>query len=82
MWMDVNGKRMQTSNTSTMSFDVAVIVSYLSQFMRLRPGDLICTGTPPGVGFGMDPPTYLQIGDRVMLGIEELGEQIQTVIAT
>lgn len=81
MWLDVNGVRMQTGNTDTMIFDCATIVSYLSQFMRLEPGDLICTGTPPGVGAGMTPPVWLKIGDRVSLGIDGLGEQSQTVVA-
>ncbi|MCF6326889.1 MAG: fumarylacetoacetate hydrolase family protein [Devosiaceae bacterium] len=81
MWLDVNGGRMQSGNTGTMIFDVATIVSYLSEFMRLEPGDLICTGTPPGVGMGKTPPVYLKIGDRVALGIEGLGEQAQTVVA-
>ena len=81
MWLDVNGKRMQTGNTNTMIFDVATIVSHLSEFLRLEPGDLICTGTPPGVGAGMKPPVWLNIGDTVSLGIEGLGEQGQTVVA-
>lgn len=80
MWLNVNGERMQSGNTRTMIFDCAYIVSYLSEFMRLEPGDLICTGTPPGVGFGMKPPKYLEIGDRVTLGIEGLGEQTQEVV--
>ena len=80
MWLDVNGERMQTGNTRTMIFDCAYIVSYLSEFMRLEPGDLICTGTPPGVGFGMTPPLYLNVGDRISLGIEGLGEQVQEVV--
>lgn len=80
MWLDVNGERMQTGNTRTMIFDCAYIVSYLSEFMRLEPGDLICTGTPPGVGFGMKPPMFLKIGDRIALGIEGLGEQAQEVV--
>jgi 2-keto-4-pentenoate hydratase/2-oxohepta-3-ene-1,7-dioic acid hydratase in catechol pathway len=80
MWLDVNGRRMQTGNTDTMIFDPATIVSYLSEFIRLEPGDLICTGTPPGVGAGMKPPVWLQVGDRVTLGIDGLGEQAQTVI--
>lgn len=79
MWLDVNGKRMQSGNTSTMIFDPATIVSYLSEFLRLEPGDLICTGTPPGVGAGMTPPVWLKVGDEVTLGIEGLGEQKQTV---
>ena len=82
MWLDVNGKRVQTGNTSTMIFDVAEIVSYLSEFMTLEPGDLITTGTPPGVGLGQKPePWYLKAGDRVRLGIEKLGEQGQTFVA-
>lgn len=79
MWLDVNGKRMQTGNTNTMIFDPATIVSYLSEFLRLEPGDLICTGTPPGVGAGMKPPVWLNVGDVVSLGIEGLGRQEQTV---
>jgi len=81
MWLDVNGKRMQKGNTKTMIFDVAKIVSYVSHFMTLMPGDVITTGTPPGVGLGMKPPTYLKKGDVVTLGIEGLGEQRQEVIA-
>lgn len=81
MWLDVNGKRMQTGNTGTMVFDVVTIVSYMSEFTRLEPGDLICTGTPPGVGAGMDPQVWLGIGDQVALGIDGLGQQSQTVVA-
>ncbi|MDE0588503.1 fumarylacetoacetate hydrolase family protein [Halocynthiibacter sp. C4] len=81
MWLDVNGKRMQTGNTDKMIFDVATIVSYMSEFTQLEPGDLICTGTPPGVGAGMNPPVWLNIGDKVSLGIDGLGEQSQTVVA-
>ncbi len=81
MFLDVNGKRMQTGNTSTMIFTVRQIVSYLSQFMVLEPGDVITTGTPPGVGLGMKPPVFLKDGDRMHLGIEGLGEQRQTVVA-
>jgi len=80
MWLDVNGKRMQTGNTSTMIFDVPYIVWYLSQFMVLEPGDLINTGTPPGVGLGMNPPTYLAEGDTMDLGISGLGKQQQQLI--
>jgi 2-keto-4-pentenoate hydratase/2-oxohepta-3-ene-1,7-dioic acid hydratase in catechol pathway len=79
MWLDVNGQRRQTGSTSTMIFDPWVIVHYLSQFLVLEPGDLINTGTPPGVGLGMTPPTYLQVGDVMQLGIEGLGEQRQRV---
>jgi 2,4-diketo-3-deoxy-L-fuconate hydrolase len=86
MWLDVNGVRMQTGNTKTMIFGVAKIVSYLSQFMTLQPGDVICTGTPPGVGMGMKKngkpaPVYLKRGDVMTLGIEGLGEQHQKVVA-
>ncbi|WP_171136755.1 fumarylacetoacetate hydrolase family protein [Ruegeria sp. HKCCC1038] len=81
MWLDVNGKRMQTGSTSTMIFDVTTIVSYMSEFTRLEAGDLICTGTPPGVGAGMKPQVWLNEGDVVRLGIDELGEQSQTVTA-
>jgi 2-keto-4-pentenoate hydratase/2-oxohepta-3-ene-1,7-dioic acid hydratase in catechol pathway len=81
MWLDVNGKRMQKGNTRTMIFDCAKLVSYVSHFMTLMPGDVITTGTPPGVGLGMKPPTYLKKGDVVSLGIQGLGEQRQDVIA-
>ncbi|MEN5364744.1 fumarylacetoacetate hydrolase family protein [Brevundimonas intermedia] len=82
MWLDVNGKRVQTGNTRTMIFSVAEIVSYVSEFMTLEPGDLITTGTPPGVGLGQKPePWYLKAGDTVRLGIEKLGEQGQTFVA-
>jgi len=80
MWLDLNGKRMQTGNTKTMIFSVAKIVSHLSQFMTLMPGDVITTGTPPGVGLGMKPPLYLKKGDVMTLGIEGLGEQRQLVV--
>ena len=79
MWLDVNGKRMQKGNTRTMIFDCAKLVSYVSHFMTLMPGDVITTGTPPGVGLGMKPPTYLKKGDVVALGIQGLGEQRQTI---
>ena len=81
MWLDVNGERMQTGNTKTMIFNVAKLVSYVSQFMTLMPGDIITTGTPPGVGLGMKPPRYLKKGDVMTLGIEGLGEQRQEVVA-
>jgi len=82
MWLDLNGKRMQTGNTKTMIFGVAEIVSYVSQFMALEPGDLITTGTPPGVGLGQKPePFYLKAGDVMELGIEKLGSQRQSVVA-
>ncbi len=79
-WLDLNGQRRQTGNTKTMIFGVAKIVSYLSQFMTLMPGDVITTGTPPGVGLGMTPPLYLKKGDFMALGIDGLGEQRQTVV--
>jgi len=81
MWMEVNGERVQNGNTRTMIFTVAKIVSYLSQFMTLMPGDVITTGTPPGVGMGMKPPRFLKKGDLMRLGIEGLGVQQQTVVA-
>jgi len=81
MWLDVNGQRMQTGNTRTMIFNVAKIVSYLSEFMTLHPGDVITTGTPPGVGMGHKPePVYLKAGDVMTLGIDGLGQQRQEVI--
>ncbi|MEY4644080.1 MAG: fumarylacetoacetate hydrolase family protein [Hylemonella sp.] len=80
MWLDVNGVRMQTGNTKTMIFSVAKIVSHVSEFMTLMPGDVITTGTPPGVGLGFKPPKFLKKGDVVTLGIEGLGEQRQLVV--
>ena len=80
MWLDLNGKRMQTGNSKTMIFTCAKIVSYVSQFMTLEPGDVITTGTPPGVGLGMKPPLYLKKGDVMTLGIQGLGEQRQEVV--
>jgi 2,4-diketo-3-deoxy-L-fuconate hydrolase len=81
MYLDVNGTRCQTGSTATMVFGVAHIISYLSSFVTLVPGDVISTGTPPGVGMGMKPPQYLRAGDVVELGIEGLGVQRQTVVA-
>jgi len=81
MWLDVNGERRQTGSTATMIFDPYFIVHYLSQFLVLEPGDLIDTGTPPGVGMGMDPQVWLQPGDVMELGIEGLGRQRQQVLA-
>ena len=81
MWLDVNGQRMQAGNTRTMIFGVAHLVSYVSRFMTLMPGDIITTGTPPGVGMGQKPPRYLKKGDVMTLGIEGLGEQRQEVVA-
>ena len=79
IWLDVNDHRYQDSNTKTMVFTVAHIVSYLSKFFTLHPGDVISTGTPSGVGLGLKPPTYLKVGDRMRLGIDGLGEQNQIV---
>ena len=81
MWLDVNGERRQTGNTDTLIFNLPHLVSYVSQYMTLMPGDVITTGTPPGVGMGMKPPQYLKVGDIMTLGIAGLGEQKQTVIA-
>ena len=81
MWLDVNGKRMQDGKTSTMVYGVNFLVSYLSQFMSLQPGDIISTGTPPGVGMGMKPQVFLKPGDVMRLGIEGLGEQKQKTVA-
>jgi 2-keto-4-pentenoate hydratase/2-oxohepta-3-ene-1,7-dioic acid hydratase in catechol pathway len=81
MFLDVNGERRQTGNTRTMIFGVAHLVSYISHFMTLMPGDVIPTGTPPGVGMGMKPPCYLKPGDDVRLGIAGLGEQRQRIVA-
>jgi len=81
MWLDVNGERKQTGSTTTMIFDCATLVSYVSQFMVLLPGDIITTGTPPGVGMGMKPPQFLQVGDVIELGIEKLGRQRHQVVA-
>jgi len=80
MWLDLNGRRVQSGSTKTMIFSVAKLISYVSQFMTLEPGDVITTGTPPGVGMGMKPPLYLKEGDRMALGIEGLGEQAQVVV--
>ncbi|RPF31673.1 2-keto-4-pentenoate hydratase/2-oxohepta-3-ene-1,7-dioic acid hydratase in catechol pathway [Streptomyces sp. TLI_185] len=80
MWLDVNGVRRQTGNTKTMIFDPYFVVHYLSQFLVLEPGDLINTGTPPGVGMGLTPPVYLQPGDVMELGIQQLGVQRQHVL--
>ncbi len=81
MWLEVNGKRYQDGSTATMVYGVAHLVSYLSRFMTLHPGDVISTGTPPGVGMGQNPQVYLKPGDVVTLGIAGLGEQRQTFVA-
>ena len=80
LWLEVNGTRYQDGNTSTMIFSAAHIVSYLSNLFTLYPGDVIATGTPPGVGAGLKPPVFLQIGDKMRLGIDGLGEQNQVVV--
>jgi 2,4-diketo-3-deoxy-L-fuconate hydrolase len=82
LWLDVNGKRMQTGSTASLIFDVPTLVSYVSQFMSLQPGDVISTGTPPGVGLGMKPPVFLKEGDVIELGIDKLGSQKQLVKRT
>jgi 2,4-didehydro-3-deoxy-L-rhamnonate hydrolase len=81
MWLEVNGERVQNGSTKTMIFDCAQLVSYISHFMILEPGDVITTGTPPGVGLGFKPPRYLKPGDTMRLGIDKLGEQQQRVVA-
>ncbi|CAM3359114.1 fumarylacetoacetate hydrolase family protein [Halomonas lysinitropha] len=81
MWLEVDGHRYQDGSTETMVYQVPVLISYLSRFMSLQPGDVISTGTPPGVGMGQKPPVYLRPGQRMRLGIEGLGEQHQQVIA-
>ncbi len=81
MWLEVNGERMQDGSTKTMVYGVAYLVSYLSRFFTLEPGDIITTGTPPGVGMGRKPPRFLRAGDVVRLGIDGLGEQRQEVVA-
>jgi 2-keto-4-pentenoate hydratase/2-oxohepta-3-ene-1,7-dioic acid hydratase in catechol pathway len=81
MWLEVDGHRYQNGSTRTMIFGVRQLVSYLSRFMSLQPGDIISTGTPPGVGMGQRPPVYLRAGNRMRLGIEGLGEQNQRVVA-
>jgi 2-keto-4-pentenoate hydratase/2-oxohepta-3-ene-1,7-dioic acid hydratase in catechol pathway len=81
MWLEVDGHRYQNGSTKTMVFGVAYLVSYLSRFMSLQPGDIISTGTPPGVGHGVKPPVYLRSGNRIQLAITGLGQQNQTVVA-
>lgn len=82
LWLEVNGHRYQNGNTRTMIFTVPVLVAYVSRFMSLQPGDIISTGTPPGVGLGLKPPTYLKTGDVVTLGVQGLGEQRQECVAS
>ncbi len=81
MWLEVDGRRFQNGSTKTMVFGVAHLISYLSRFMSLQPGDIISTGTPPGVGLGQKPPVYLRAGNVIQLGINGLGEQRQMVVA-
>ena len=81
MWLDVNGARQQTGNTRTMVFGIAKLLSYVSEFMTLEPGDIITTGTPPGVALGRTPPNFLKAGDTMSLGIEGLGQQANRVVA-
>jgi 2-keto-4-pentenoate hydratase/2-oxohepta-3-ene-1,7-dioic acid hydratase in catechol pathway len=81
LWLEVNGKRFQSGTTATMIFGIKTLVSYISQFMTLMPGDIISTGTPPGVGMGMKPPLYLKAGDTMRLSVEGLGEQTQVTRA-
>jgi 2-keto-4-pentenoate hydratase/2-oxohepta-3-ene-1,7-dioic acid hydratase in catechol pathway len=81
LWLEVDGHRYQSGSTATMVFGVAHLISYLSRFMSLQPGDIISTGTPPGVGLGQKPPVYLRPGNIIRLGIEGLGEQRQTVVS-
>jgi 2-keto-4-pentenoate hydratase/2-oxohepta-3-ene-1,7-dioic acid hydratase in catechol pathway len=80
MWLKVNGETMQSSNSSNLHYKIPFLLSYVSQFMTLLPGDIISTGTPPGVGMGMDPQVYLQAGDLVELGIDQLGSSSQKVV--
>jgi len=80
LWLDVNGERMQTGSTNTMVFNVAFIISYLSKFMTLHPGDIIATGTPPGIGNGFSPPRFVKAGDEIKLGIQGLGQQQQIYV--
>jgi 2-keto-4-pentenoate hydratase/2-oxohepta-3-ene-1,7-dioic acid hydratase in catechol pathway len=80
LWLELNGKRIQDSNTSDMIFSIKRIIADVSQYVELQPGDVITTGTPPGVGLGMKPQSYLKPGDRMVLGIQGLGEQHQNVV--
>ena len=82
MWLKVNGETMQSSNSSNLHYKIPFLLSYVSQFMTLLPGDIISTGTPPGVGLGIDPPVYLKAGDLVELGIDQLGSSAQKVVAS
>jgi 2,4-diketo-3-deoxy-L-fuconate hydrolase len=81
LWLEVDGRRYQQSTTRHMIFSVAYLVSYVSRFMSLHPGDIISTGTPPGIGMGQKPPVYLRPGNQIRLGVQGLGEQNQRVVA-
>ena len=81
IWLELNGKKMQNGNTKTMVFNIKELISYVSHYMTLYPGDILATGTPPGVGMGMKPPRYLKKGDEMKLGIDGLGTQIQKVVS-
>jgi 2-keto-4-pentenoate hydratase/2-oxohepta-3-ene-1,7-dioic acid hydratase in catechol pathway len=81
MWLELNGKKVQNGSTKTMIFGVAHLIAYISKFMQLDPGDVITTGTPPGVGLGMKPPKFLKAGDTMRVGIDGMGVQEQTVVA-
>jgi 2-keto-4-pentenoate hydratase/2-oxohepta-3-ene-1,7-dioic acid hydratase in catechol pathway len=81
LWLELDGQRVQSGTTKTMVFGVAHLISYLSRFMSLHPGDIISTGTPPGVGMGMKPPKYLRPGNTLRLGVDGLGVQSQRVVA-
>ncbi|MBP9907577.1 MAG: fumarylacetoacetate hydrolase family protein, partial [Rhodoferax sp.] len=81
LWLEVDGKRYQNGNTKTMVYKVPFLIHYLSQFMSLQPGDVISTGTPPGVGMGQKPPVYLKAGQTMRLGVHGLGEQTQRVVS-
>jgi 2,4-diketo-3-deoxy-L-fuconate hydrolase len=81
MWLDVDGERMQSGSTATLIFKIPHLIAYCSQFMSLHPGDVISTGTPPGVGMGKTPPRFLRAGQTVSLGIEGLGQQASRTIA-
>ncbi len=81
MWLELNGKKVQNGSSKTMIFGVAHLIAYISRFMQLDPGDVITTGTPPGVGLGMKPPKFLKAGDTMRVGIAGLGEQSQKVVA-
>jgi 2-keto-4-pentenoate hydratase/2-oxohepta-3-ene-1,7-dioic acid hydratase in catechol pathway len=80
LWLEIDGKRMQSGNTRTMVYQIPFLLSYLSRFMSLQPGDVITTGTPPGVGMGQKPPVFLRAGQTMRLGVQGLGEQLQRTV--